>query len=60
MSHAVGSGYVFNGRFIGSFRSASPSGTITYGTTTYNLAQATYVDSYFGVANSGFIGIMHP
>jgi hypothetical protein len=60
IDHAVGPDYVINGRYIGRFRSASPSGTITYGTTTYNLGQASYVFSYLGVANSGFISITHP
>ena len=57
MNHNVGPDYVLNGRYIGSFRSSRPSGTITFGTTSYDLAQASYVDSYFGVANSGFISI---
>jgi len=57
MSHNIGSGAVLNGRYIGSFRTAIPSGTITFGTTTYDLTKATYMDSYFGVANSGFISI---
>jgi hypothetical protein len=57
MSHNIGSGSVFNGRYIGSFRTAIPSGTITFGTTTYDLTKASYMDSYFGVANSGFISI---
>lgn len=59
MTHTIGPDYVLNGRYIGSSRSAIPSGTITFGTTTYDLAQASYVDSYFGVANSGFISISH-
>jgi hypothetical protein len=59
MSHDVGRDYVFNGRYIGNFRSAKPSGTITFGTTTYDLSQASYTENYFGTLNYGFISIIH-
>jgi hypothetical protein len=59
MSHSIGPDSVFNQRYIGRFRTAMPSGTIRFDTTTYDLTQASYVDSYFGVTNSGFISITH-
>ena len=55
VNHFVGPNVVINGRHIGSFRFAMPSGTVTIGTTTYDLGQASFSDIYFGTANSGFI-----
>jgi hypothetical protein len=59
ISHNLGPDYVFNGRYIGSFRFAIPSGTITFGRTTYDLSQPSSFDSYFGTLNYGSISISH-
>ncbi|MGJ0484387.1 MAG: hypothetical protein ACR65R_07620 [Methylomicrobium sp.] len=57
--HDIGSDYVFIGRFFGSFTTAVPSGTITFGSTSYDLGTASYVDILFGQANTGNISISH-
>jgi hypothetical protein len=59
ISHNIGPDFIFHSRFIGDLRSAIPSGTITFGTTTYDVSQAGYSESSFGSSNSGLIVISH-
>jgi hypothetical protein len=59
MTHEIGPDYVFNGSFTGGFSFGKASGTITFGSTTYDLSKASYADSYFGLAKQGSVSIVH-
>ena len=59
MTHEIGPDYVFNGRVTGGFQFGISSGTITFGSTTYDLSQASYADTLFGLAKEGSVSIVH-
>lgn len=49
----VGPDYQYVQRYMGKFRTAYPTGTVTIGDVTYDLSQASYVDGYVAVVNAG-------
>jgi hypothetical protein len=58
---STGPGFVFNGRFIGTFdTSATAGGTVSDGTTNYASPQPTQSpDTFLGSVNSGSVSITH-
>lgn len=53
--HYAGEDYFYNGRYISAAREAATSGTVTFGSITYDVTQAVQASAYIGTINSGLV-----
>ena len=60
VTHYAQPDYFSNDRFMRKFREATPSGTITFGSLSYNLSDATYATGYVGTINAGRVATPPP